>query len=763
MPLWQIRLFGKLELEDPAGSITTFRGTLAGALLAHLALNAGSAQSRELLAEMFWPESDSVNKRTRLRQEIRTLRATFGDEADSPLRITHHELELLADTVSTDVARFASKLQQASTPASAAEKEQLTESAIHLYRDDLLPEYPDLAVAERTAFAHQYEEALRSLARMKYERGEYGGAIQALNRLVAYNPLIEEAYVDLMRVYAAQGQPSMIRRQLAALEQALREGLDEEPADSTRRLAQELLASASVGAVPPPVEEQEERELPVFQPVPSSELPAAKPVSFRRSAFLVTVIAGLVLSLGYFALRHRSAPHTATPVVPPLQSRQEKWTYTYPLHRGEQGDSEAGDVVIDKEWNVYVTGLVQTPKDDSDILTCGLNANGTLRWADRYSSPEHDCDRAYGITYDGKNGVYVVGETYVPEKSQDREGWHLVVIHYTKDGKRLWVRRTQTTTHNDLQRMRIQANPQGGVFVGGTAFEYGVKQMLLLRYDEYGHLCWERRYAGARQSTLSDMATDKFGNVYACGSALQPTDQFSSNDDWLTVSYDANGNLRWARTCDGPGHSNDTAQRIAVDNASEAVNVAGLLYTGNPGEHGHGMTAAVVRYRLDGTPVWTRQELSSGQEAKLAVVTVSGHTHTVTLAATTISPSHDSEVVLTQYDQFGSVRWTRRLHPAGLRSTTAIQIAPFADGDEESIVMTGITSNQHEQEMHIDSDILTAAFRHDGRIRWQRVYRAEDGSNRPSAVQMDEFGRALVVVGQVYLPNSANALVVLRY
>src|SRR5438874_1435341 len=66
----------------------------------------------------------------------------------------------------------------------------------------------------------------------------------APRRAARADPLREEAHYDLMRLYAAAGQPSATLHQYQELERLLRDELGETPSAATRALAEELRQSA---------------------------------------------------------------------------------------------------------------------------------------------------------------------------------------------------------------------------------------------------------------------------------------------------------------------------------------------------------------------------------------------------------------------------------------------------------------------------------------------------------------------------------------
>src|SRR2546425_1092813 len=82
---------------------------------------------------------------------------------------------------------------------------------------------------EREALRGQYLDALHQLVAALEAAGDLMGALQGARQAVAADPRREEAHYDLMRLYAATGQPAACLRQYQELERPLREELDGTP------------------------------------------------------------------------------------------------------------------------------------------------------------------------------------------------------------------------------------------------------------------------------------------------------------------------------------------------------------------------------------------------------------------------------------------------------------------------------------------------------------------------------------------------------
>jgi predicted ATPase/DNA-binding SARP family transcriptional activator len=245
---WRIELFGGLRVFSGKRSVSFLQAPKAGLLLAYLAYFPRQPQTRELFLEMLWPESDPESSRHNLRSLLHALRRQLGpaDPAAEPLLLAEPAaLCLNPAAFSTDVAEFTAALERAARSVELSERARRLAEAVALYRGELLAGFYDpWVLTERQRLGEEYLSALQHLVLALEESGDLEQAIEYARRAVQADPLREEAHYDLMRLYAAAGQPSATLRQYQELERLLREELDETPSAAARALAEELRQNA---------------------------------------------------------------------------------------------------------------------------------------------------------------------------------------------------------------------------------------------------------------------------------------------------------------------------------------------------------------------------------------------------------------------------------------------------------------------------------------------------------------------------------------
>lgn len=596
-----IHLFGTLQIQQAEAAPTVFRRTKAGALLAYLALHSGQAVSREKIADLFWPESSADALRNRLRQEISTLKRQVtetGITADVLLETDRDTLRLRSENVVLDVVRYQSLLDAASHSEDPSVIETCLTEAVALYRGPLLSDFDEIWVmSEREALANRHVAIVQKLGALRKARGDWEGAITLLRSLLALDPMHEEAHVDLMHLYAEMGKPTLVRQQYRELERVLREAFGDVPSEATRELADALFQQAgmtanqrvsmTLPATKTPAEGASngkhplsETSFPTLSALPSTNGATAKgypsdrtlvslPVSSlkMRPSLIVTplLILACLTVAGFWGIHSRQAARLS-PV----------WVAEYHAKTGEKENSEGKAIATDEEGNIYVCGFTKTDNEDVDILTMKFASNGKRLWENRYSSPEHDCDRAFSLVV-YKDGVYVAGETYVPEKPGVKGGWRLITLKYsTEYGELQWSKRCPVITNNEGHRIRLAKDGRGGIYLAGTAQQdKDIPQILLNHYNSKGDLLWEHKLRTPTGSQFGDIASYGTEGVLVCGA--QQSEPRSDNRDGLLVRLDFDGSELWHTSLialdDNPG--TDSAQRVTVAQDG-SIYVAGI-------------------------------------------------------------------------------------------------------------------------------------------------------------------------------------------
>jgi hypothetical protein len=327
----------------------------------------------------------------------------------------------------------------------------------------------------------------------------------------------------------------------------------------------------------------------------------------------------------------------------------EEWTSGFIV---EDYKDEANAIVLDGEDNVYVTGdswNSYSGNNYSDCVTIKYDKHGNILWSDQYRVGDYT--EGIDLAADDSGRVYVSGRTknvgtgnfdlitikYDPDGNREWDvqessdggvadaialdgggnphivGKHtqgdpignvyMVTIKYDSDGDQQWVESVLLGEGSGDAGQDIIVDADGNVYVTGRGpwGESDHSDYLTIKYDAAGNLLWSSVYGDTVGSVYDDkakaIAFDGSGNVYVTGSSSD----ISTDRDWVTIKYDSDGEELWVARYTGPIYGEDDASALAVDQYGN-VYVTGWS---------RGVVTAwdyvTIKYDTDGNELWVRR------------------------------------------------------------------------------------------------------------------------------------------------------------
>jgi DNA-binding SARP family transcriptional activator len=247
-----IRLLGQLDVRYQDVPMPPFESGRAESLLAYLLLHRDSPQPRSRLAFLLWPDSTESQARTNLRHVLHTLRRALPDP-ERFLAVTPRTLQWRPDAPFwLDVKAFEDALARADADAEANALAALRE-ATDLYGGDLLEgSYDEWLQSERDRLLQRHLQALERLTSLLVAAGDHGEALRYAERLVREDPLREQVYRQLMRLYDARGERARALRTYHLCAATLERELGVQPSAPTREVYEALLPLDEGGPMPGP-------------------------------------------------------------------------------------------------------------------------------------------------------------------------------------------------------------------------------------------------------------------------------------------------------------------------------------------------------------------------------------------------------------------------------------------------------------------------------------------------------------------------------
>ncbi|HEX7433311.1 MAG TPA: tetratricopeptide repeat protein [Anaerolineaceae bacterium] len=268
MACLSLSFLGPFQATRDGQPMIGFESNKVRALLAYLAIEADRPHSREELACLLWPDQPDLAARSNLRQALANLRRTIGDEAAQPalLRVDREFIQFNSEAdYWLDITAF-SELLTASESHSHRRAEtckhcaQWLQRAVDLYRGNFLEQFfvsdsdafDEWALARREKMRHRVLTALYRLADFHERRGDYTQAYHFAVRQLDLDPWSEEAYRQVMRVLAIDGQRSVALAQYETCRRILSLELRVEPGAETQALFEAIKAGRLPHAKAPP-------------------------------------------------------------------------------------------------------------------------------------------------------------------------------------------------------------------------------------------------------------------------------------------------------------------------------------------------------------------------------------------------------------------------------------------------------------------------------------------------------------------------------
>lgn len=202
---------------------------------------------REVLMEVFWPESLPEASRNSLNVAIHGLRRTLRTATVLPVILhsggaygIHPDLQLWLDVEEFEKRVDSGRRREERGDADSATQEY--ESADGLYRGDFLGDdlYEEWAALTRDHLRLAHLDALSRLSNLHFSAGRYATCAALCQRIIECDPCREDAQRRLMRCYGRQGQPHLALMQYRACVRALAAELDVDADPATASLHDQI-------------------------------------------------------------------------------------------------------------------------------------------------------------------------------------------------------------------------------------------------------------------------------------------------------------------------------------------------------------------------------------------------------------------------------------------------------------------------------------------------------------------------------------------
>jgi DNA-binding SARP family transcriptional activator len=241
-------LRGKVPI--PAGE---WEGQQPRLLLKALVAHNPAGASREALMEALWPEESPARAEKNFKVNLHRLRKaqepTLNKDFGSSYVYFQDNLVVLdPELCQVDAEAFRACCREAEQQEKAGKiKEALDryQEAVALYGGDFLTGdlYASWAADKRDELRRQLLDTLLRLAALHERQGSLRAALECCQRVIQTDPLLEEAYQQLMLLNARLGRRSAALRAYADCQAALKRELNVDPDEVTQAIYRKILGS----------------------------------------------------------------------------------------------------------------------------------------------------------------------------------------------------------------------------------------------------------------------------------------------------------------------------------------------------------------------------------------------------------------------------------------------------------------------------------------------------------------------------------------
>lgn len=268
-------------------------------------------------------------------------------------------------------------------------------------------------------------------------------------------------------------------------------------------------------------------------------------------------------------------------------------------------------------------------------------------WVARYNGPGNDYDGAVAIVCDGLGNVYVTGESVGVETGAD-----YLTIKYHSSGEEEWVARYDGGLGDAATAMAIDSS--GNVYVTGQSWSAKTSEYdyATVKYNADGQEQWVARYDGPANDYdyPTGIAVDNSGNVYVTGEST------GLDGDWdcTTVKYNSVGQQEWVVRYNGPANGDDWGSAIALDKSDNVYVTGGSTVSGIFSEY------LTIKYDSAGQEQWVARYHGTGNGNDAAKGIAIDGPGNIYVTGSSFNSNNNFDCVTIKYDSTGQETWLAR-------------------------------------------------------------------------------------------------------
>lgn len=381
------------------------------------------------------------------------------------------------------------------------------------------------------------------------------------------------------------------------------------------------------------------------------------------------------------------------------------------------------------------------------LLSIISDAQISINSATRFDGKGDFSDRYNCITTDASGNVYIGGSTSQQDHNRD-----YLIEKRSSTGVLIWRKVLGASGNGPDEVKQIVVDSQGFTYVTGYGNSTGVgNDFWTLKFSVAGDIIWSKLFNDInfnQYDQANSLFVDSQGNVIVAGESDRDVSNIT-NDDFLIVKYDANGNLAWSQRFNGSGNATDRAEKVVCD-ASNNIYVTGRSNNGADDDY------CTIKYSPTGAQQWVQLVDFGGIDRATDMdIDQAGNIYVTGRR----DNGSDDDYYTLKYNNQGIIQFASTFDYVEDDRAEAIDVA--ADG---SFVVTGRSDSNPTAILNYD--IYTVKFNASGIQQWAVIYSGTgSGDDWGTDVQISSAGSVLVTGFADTDPSAmiSNDLIVLNY
>lgn len=397
-------------------------------------------------------------------------------------------------------------------------------------------------------------------------------------------------------------------------------------------------------------------------------------------------------------------------------------------------------IATDNNGNIFLAGSTVDVGNDQDILVVKLNPNGDTVWTNRYDGPAAGgVDVAQAIALDNLGNVYVTGFAKFISTATD-----LVTIKYDSLGVIQWVANYGFVSDQYDQGNSIAVDGSGNVFVTGQSdgdpSVITNEDYVTIKYDASGSLQWVQRSDGSGSGTdrPSKVAIDPSGNPVVTGRSDNVADY-----DYLTIMYNtANGAPLWSAIYDRT--HNDWATDLVINPSNGNIYVTGRSRLTD-------YDYATICYNSGGTQIWaTIYNNGVGDDRATHIkLDPAGNLYVTGQSDVDPNPTYNYDIATIKYNSSGTQQWVKTFGGAALNDEVPAGLYVNASGDADIVGYTDA-----DPSANVSNNFIAIKYNTSGTALWSQIFSGTGTANDvPAGITEDSFGNVIVTGFSEIIPQ----------